>query len=180
MNESQFTRMKDIQQPWLLGGGNGPDLQARPAHRTVSCSRVIHTHNKARLASAVLYLIATGFFGVIMAVLATSWGRGGFDHLLAEGHVARPAVIYMLVSGGFFVAASILLFSPVSLPKPLRIVLIAFAFMLMLTGIVYAAPAVVVSLVPFWFLLKFHQGVTPHIAIVPDEQKQDSPIVSAV
>lgn len=178
MNEIQHPGVHDLQRSWLFSRDD-QNLQVRPAHRTASSNGVKkQTRNKERLTAAILYLVAIGFFGLIMAVLATTWGKDGFNQILAEGNVARPAVVYMLVAGGYFLAASILLFLPLSLPQPLRIALLAPAFMLMLAGFIFAPPAAVVGMVPLWFLFKFHQEVTPQTSFDADAQQQGSPAAS--
>ncbi len=108
----------------------------------------------------MLYLIATCFLAVIMSVVATSWGKDGYNLVLTQGNLARPAVIYMLVAGGFFLATSNLLFSPWSLPAPIRIIVLACAVVLMFAGIMYALPVAILSLAPFWYFFKFHLEVT--------------------
>lgn len=128
----------------------------------------------------MLYLIATCFLGVIMSVIATSWGKDGYNLVLAEGNLARPAVIYMLVASGFFLATTNLLFSPVSLPRPLRIAVLACAVVVMLAGTLYAAPVVIVSLVPFWYFLRFHQEVTPSVEPYTNVRQQGLPAASAI
>lgn len=161
MNDRHHLGAHDIQQPWLLGGGPKPDTQACNTRQAVSSRHLKPPRNKARLTAAILYLVSACFFGAITFVLAATWGEDGLSQMLAEGSRARPAVLYMLTSGGFFLAASSLLFSPLPISRPLRIVLLACALILMLAGIIYAAPAVVVSGVPFWFFLRFHQEDTP-------------------
>jgi len=122
------------------------------------------------LTAAILYLVSACFFAAITFVLAATWGKDGFSQMLAEGNLARPAVLYILTAGGFFLAVSSLLLSPLPIPRPLRIALLACALVLMLAGIIYAAPAVIVSGVPFWFLLRFHQEISPPAS--PDENAQ--------
>jgi len=161
MNDRHHFGAHDIQQSWLLGGGPKPDTQARNTRQAASSRHLKPPRNKARLTAAILYLASACFFAAITFVLAATWGKDGFSQMLAEGSPARPAVLYMLIAGGFFLAASSLLFSPLPIPRPLRIVLLACALLLMLAGIIYAAPAVVVSGVPFWFFLRFHQEDTP-------------------
>lgn len=180
MHDIQHPGAYDFHTSWLCGGCDDPEIQVRSTHRAASSSYDTQARNKARLTAAILYLVAAGFFGVIMSVIAATWGKDGFNQVLAAGNIARPTVIYLLVAGGYFLAASVLLLSPVSLSQPCRTVLLAFAFMLMLAGFVFAPPAAVVSMVPFWFLLKFHQEVTPHIAFGTNAQQQDSPAASAV
>lgn len=162
MNDRHHLGAHDIQQPWLLGGRPKPGTQARTTQQTVSSQHPKQPRNKARLTAAILYLASACFFGVITFVLAATWGKDGFSQMLAAGNLARPAVLYMLTAGGFSLVASSLLFSPLPIPRPLRIALLACALVLMLAGIIYAAPAVVVSGVPFWFFLRFHQEITPH------------------
>lgn len=161
MNDRHHFGAHDIQQPWLLGGRPKPDAPARNTQHAVSSRPLKPPRNKARLTAAILYLVAACFFAAITFVLAATWGEDGLSQMLAEGSLARPAVLYMLIAGGFFLAASSLLFSPLPIPRLLRIALLACALVLMLAGIIYAAPAIVVSLVPFWFFLRFHQEITP-------------------
>ena len=161
MNDIHHLGTHDIQLPWILGGRPKPDTQARSIQQAASSRLIKQPRNKARLTAAILYLASACFLGAITFVLAATWGKDGLSQILAEGTLARPAVLYMLTAGGFFVAASSLLFLPLPIPRPLRIALLACALVLMLAGIIYAAPAVIVSLVPFWFFLRFHQATTP-------------------
>lgn len=165
MNTMQKIKAQDSQRTGLFGVQAAPVTQARPDRRVASRVHEKHTRNKARATAATLYLIAACFLAVIMAVVATSWGKDGYNLVLTEGNLARPAVIYMLVAGGFFLATSNLLFSPWSLPAPIRIVVLACAIVLMLAGLLYAVPVAILSLVPFWFFVRFDQEVTP--AAVP-------------
>ncbi|MHB1083407.1 MAG: hypothetical protein ACYCZA_00995 [Thiobacillus sp.] len=157
-----------------------PVAQVRPDRRLASRSHEQHTRNKARATAAMLYLIATCFLGLIMSVLATSWGKNGFNLILAEGNLARPAVIYMLVTGGFFLATSNLLFSPLSLPRLLRIAVLTCAVVLMLAGIIYAAPVVILSLAPFWYFLRFDQEVMPPVVPYSKVREQGLSAASAI
>lgn len=170
MNDIHHFGAHNFQQPWLLGGRPKPDTQARTTQQAVSSRHPKPPRNKARLTAAILYLVSACFFAAITFVLAATWGEDGLSQMLAEGSLARPAVFYMLIAGGFFLAASGLLFSPLPIPRPLRVALLACALLLMLAGIIYAAPAVIVSGVPFWFFLRFHQEITPPAS--PDSKAQ--------
>jgi len=171
MNDRHHFGAHDIQQSWLLGGRPNPATQARNTQQAASSRHLKAPRNKARLTAAILYLVSACFFGAITFILAATWGKDGLSQMLAEGNLARPAVLYMLTAGGFFLAVSSLLFSPLPILRPLRIVLLACALLLMLAGIIYAAPAVVVSLVPLWFFLRFHQEDTPPAS--PDANAQN-------
>jgi len=179
MNDRHHFGAHDIQQSWLLGGGPKPDKQACNTQQAVSSRHLKPPRNKARLTAAILYLVSACFFCAITFVLAATWGENGLSQMLAEGSPARPAVLYMLIAGGFFLAASSLLFSPLSIPRPLRIVLLACALILMLAGIIYAAPAVVVSGVPFWFFLRFHQEHTPPASPDANAQRHRASLLQA-
>lgn len=172
MNAMQPIEVRVSQRTGLSGIQAEPITQVRPDRRVVSRSHEKQTRNKARVTAAMLYLIATCFLGVIMSVLATSWGKDGYNLVLAEGNLARPAVIYMLVVGGFFLATSNLLFSHLSLPEPIRIAMLACAVILMFAGVIYAAPVAILSLAPFWYLLRFHQEVTPPVEPYTNVRKQ--------
>ncbi|NDP49142.1 MAG: hypothetical protein GZ085_12300 [Sulfuriferula multivorans] len=161
MNDRHPLGANDIQQAWLLGGRPKPDPQAQPPQQAASSQHLKQPRNKARLTAAILYLVSACFLGAITFVLAATWGKDGLSQMLAEGNLARPAVLYLLTAGGFFFAASSLLFSPLPIPRLLRISLLVCALLLMLAGIIYAAPAVIVSMAPFWFFLRFHQAITP-------------------
>ncbi|MDP2028923.1 MAG: hypothetical protein Q8K12_04740 [Thiobacillus sp.] len=170
MNDRHHLGARDIQQPWLLGGRPKPDTKARNTQQAVSSRHLKPHRNKARLTAAILYLVSACFFAAITFVLAATWGKDGLSQMLAEGSLARPAVLYMLTAGGFFLATASLLFSPLTIPRPLRIALLTCALVLMLAGIMYATPAVIVSLAPFWFFLRFHQETTPSTS--PDSNAQ--------
>lgn len=157
-----------------------PDTRACPDRRVASRSHEKQTRNKARVAAAMLYLVATGFLVIIMSVLATSWGKDGYNLVLTEGNLARPAILYMLVASGFFLALSNLLFTPVSLPEPIRIVVLACAVILMLAGLIYAAPVAILSLAPFWYLLRFHQEVTLPVEPYTNVRQQGLSAASAI
>lgn len=180
MNAMQQIKAQDSQRAGLYGGQAEPVTQARPDRRVASRVHEKHTRNKARATAATLYLIATCFLAVIMSVVATSWGKDGYNLVLTEGNLARPAVIYMLVAGGFFLITSNLLFSPWSLPAPIRIVVLACAVVLMLAGLIYAAPVAILSLVPFWYLLRFHQEVTPAAVPYTNVRQQGLSAASAI
>ncbi len=172
MNTMPQTQAQDCQRAGLYGVQAERVTLARPDRRVASRVHEKHIRNKARLTAAILYLVATGFLVVIMSVVATSWGKDGYNMVLTEGNLARPAVIYMLVAGGFFLATSNLLFSPLTLPTPIRIAVLACAVILMFAGVIYAAPIVILSMVPFWYLLRFHQEVTPPIEPYTNVRKQ--------
>lgn len=161
MNTMQQFKAQDSQRIGLYGVPAKPVTLARPERRVASRVHEKHTRNKARAIAAILYLIAACFLAVIMSVVATSWGKDGYNLVLTEGNLARPAVIYMLVAGGFFLVTSNLLFSPWSLPAPIRIAVLAGAVVLMLAGLIYAASVAILSMVPFWYFVRFHQEVTP-------------------
>lgn len=118
---------------------------------------LIHPENRTRLIAAGLYLLAALFFGAIVFILASTWGDNGLSQLLATESRTRFAVIYLLGAGIFSLAVALLLFSYVPLHRPLRRGLLATAVALMLLGIIFAAPAVVVSIGPFWFLMRLHR-----------------------
>lgn len=161
MNTMPQTKAQDSQRAGLFGIQAEQIALARPDRRVASRVHEKHTRNKARATAATLYLIATCFLAVIMSVVATSWGKDGYNLVLTEGNLARPAVIYMLVAGGFFLVTSNLLFSPWSLPAPIRTFVLACAVVLMFAGFIYAAPVAILSMVPFWYFIRFHQEVTP-------------------
>ena len=179
MNDRHHFGAHDIQQPWLLGGRPKLDTPARNAQQAVSSRLLKPPRNKARLTAAILYLVSACFFAAITFVLAATWGKDGFSQMLAEGNLARPAVLYMLTAGGFFLAASSLLFSPLPIPQSLRVFLLACALVLMLAGIIYAAPAVIVSGVPFWFFLRFHQETTPPASADTNAQTHRASLLQA-
>lgn len=120
-------------------------------------SDVVRPENRTRLIAAVLYLIAALFFGGIVFILASTWGEEGLSLLLAAKSPARFAVIYLLIAGAFSAAVSMLLFSRAPLSPQLRRRALIAAGALMLIGILFAAPAVVVSIAPFWFLYRLHR-----------------------
>lgn len=169
-----------IQASWLLGGMRDVASQVRPTQQAFPHLHAINTRNWARLTAAMLYLVAAGFFGVVMSVLATAWGLEGLNQWLVAENAMRPTVIYLLVVGGFSLATSFLLLSPLLLTRSVRILLLATAFMLMLAGFVVAVPAVVVSMVPSLFLLRFHQEVTHPASFTENIQHQDSVAASAI
>ena len=160
MNAMPPITAQERQQTGPYGVRVKPVTLAQPDRRVASRVHEKHIRNKARATAAMLYLIATCFLAVIMSVVATSWGKDGYNLVLTEGNLARPAVIYMLVAGGFFLTTSNLLFSPWSLPAPIRIVVLACAVVLMFAGIMYAPPVAILSLAPFWYFFRFHQEIT--------------------
>ncbi|NDP49140.1 MAG: hypothetical protein GZ085_12290 [Sulfuriferula multivorans] len=180
MNALQQIEVRDSQRTGLYGVQAERVTQARPDRRVASRVHEKHTRNKARVTAAILYLVATCFLGAILSVVATSWGKDGYNLVLTKGNLAQPAVIYMLVAGGFFLATSNLLFSPLSLPTPIRIAVLACAVVLMLAGLIYAAPVAILSLVPFWYFLRFHQEVTPPVVPYTNVRQQGLSAASAI
>ena len=177
---SQQIEARDSQRTGLYGIQAERSTQVHPDRRVASRVHEKHTRNKARVTAAILYLVATCFLGVILSVVATSWGKEGYALVLTEGNLARPAVIYMLVAGGFFLAISNLLFSPVALPTPIRIAVLACAVVLMLAGFIYAAPVAILSIAPFWYLLRFHQEVIPPVVPYTNVRQQGLSAASAI
>jgi len=125
----------------------------------------INARNWARLTAALLYLMATGFFVLTSSVLATAWGRDGLSLLLSEAHMARPTMIYLLAASGISLVVAFLLLTPWPLARPLRILMLALAVMLVLAGLFFATPSILVSLLPSLFLFRFHQEVTPPASV---------------
>lgn len=180
MNAMPPITARERQPTGLHGVQSDRVTQARPERRVVSRAHEKQTQNKARATAATLYLVAACFLGVIISVVATSWGQNGYNLVLTEGNLARPAIIYMLVAGSFFLATSNLLFSSFSLPTPIRVVMLACAITLMFAGLIYAAPVAILSVVPLWFFIRFHQEVTPAVLPYTSVRQHGLSVVRAI
>ncbi len=117
----------------------------------------MYLRTKARLVTAILYLVAALFFAAIVFILAAIGGKEGFSALFAADSPARAAVTYLFVAGAFSLVVSVLLFSPASMSHLQRLGLLVLGAVQMLAGIFFASSSAVVTVVPLWFLFKFYR-----------------------
>lgn len=175
MNQRQDHAVYDPQSVCVWDGKREAGMPSHLNRHSDHHDDEINTRHWARLTAAMLYLVAMSFFAVTSAVLATSWGQDGLSLLLSEGHMARPTMIYMLAAGGISLGAAFLLLTPWSLPKRLRIFMLILAAMLIFAGLVFATPSILVSVLPFLFLFRFHQEMTPSVAVSSGENHSIAP-----
>lgn len=117
----------------------------------------MHSRTRARLVTAILYLVAALFFAGIVFILASIGGKEGLSSLFAADSPARATAIYLFMAGAFSLAVSLLLFSPASLSQLQRLGLLILGGIQMLTGVFFASASAVVTVVPLWFLFRFYR-----------------------